>query len=115
MEQIKKKVAVEPKSQPKPAVQQTEEPKPAKAEESAVVQFVTIRIPVEMKPVPSFRLHADIGFTGDSTEAIRMAAGGLDHERITLSNGRRCVGTNDVLRYIVEQISAELKKLGKPV
>ena len=83
------KTASQPKAEPKKTSKNT----------------VNLELPVEDIDAPTFRLHIDLSLTGESAAALRKIAAGLDRDRVTLANGKRCVGTNDAVRWIAEQLS----------
>jgi hypothetical protein len=70
---------------------------------------VVLAVPCEIRDLPTFRLHVDLSISGRQAQAARIAAAGLDRDRVTLENGRRCVGTNDLVRWFLERVADELE------
>jgi len=80
---------------------------PAKVVEP-VGDSVKIDVPYELKEMPTFRLHVDLSVSGRQAKAARLAAAGLDRDRAELESGKRCVGTNDLVRWILERLADQL-------
>lgn len=74
-------------------------------QDSGDVSFYNLRVPLEDIAVPTFRMHLDVNIQGEQATSLRRVASALDKNRATLANGRRCVGANDAIRWILEQIS----------
>ena len=98
---------------------QQEPPKPVTAPKPEQVVIVeqssfTLEVPVDTSEKPGFRQHIDIVLQGDTAVAIRKIASALDMNRATLSNGRRCVGVNDAVRWMLENLALQIETNKKP-
>lgn len=87
-----------------PAVVADPEPEEPPAAEPELMHR-EMRIPMEAIEVPTFRLHLDISIQGEQAAMLRRVASALDRNRATLENGRRCTGTNDAVRWFLEQLA----------
>jgi len=78
--------------------------KESPVKEAGSLSELTLKVPIEDIESPTFRLHVDISLQGEPAKNMRRAAAGLDRKRLTLANGKRCVGTNDLVRWLAEQL-----------
>jgi len=108
MDEVKSRVASngsagekKPSNPPAEEVCEEEIQQPAANE----IKSLTIKVPVDGGEPPRFRMHLDISLSGDSAAALRRVAIALDKSMATLKNGRRCVGTNDAIRWMIEQLA----------
>lgn len=77
--------------------------------QAASGDHISISVPCEVKELPTFRLHVDLHVNGRQAQAARIAAAGLDRDRAELKSGKRCVGPNDLFRWMLERLADELK------
>lgn len=108
-ERVGKKKTSAKKSQANP-----DEPKQPAVEQSAAVAATELRVPMSTEQVAAFRLHADLNMTGDQAEGFRRLAKALDKNQTTLANGRRCVSTNDAIRWLGEELIRQYQKTENP-
>jgi len=76
-----------------------------RVEKKAKAESVVLEIPQDGDPVATFRLHLDIGLSGAPATALRRLAVALDKRNERLAGGKRCVNTNDAVRWLLEQIA----------
>ena len=73
---------------------------------------ITLEVPIDLDPCPiEFRVHIDTHIDAGQATCLRRIYTKLDAMQATTKSGKRVIGYNDAIKWLLEQLECGMEKV----